>query len=119
MDIQHNSSAEETLSFAAGAVIFREGDAGAVLYIINQGTVEISMQGQALEQLGSGDIFGEMALIENMPRSATATAVTDCLLDPVDREHFLLLIKRTPLFALQVMRVLAGRLRRTNEQRFA
>ena len=103
----------------AGQTIFREGDPGDVMYIVVEGQVEILIDGQLLETLGPGDILGEMALIEDRVRSATARASVDCVLTPVSRQHFLTLIQRTPNFAIQVMRVLAQRLRQTNLQRLA
>lgn len=115
----HFNKTEEHQAFSAGQTIFLEGEAGDVLYIVAEGQVEILISGQLLETLGPGDILGEMALIENQPRSATAVARTNCLLTPVTRQHFLALIQRTPLFAIQVMRVLAHRLRRTNQQRLS
>lgn len=108
--------AEEHLPFSAGQVIFQQGEIGDTLYIVAEGQVEIRVEGQLIETLGAGDILGEMALIEDRPRSAGAIAATDCLLVPVTRQHFLTLIQRTPLFAIQVMRVLANRLRRTTQQ---
>lgn len=118
MNTQDSFSKTEThQAFPAGQTIFREGDPGDVLYIVIEGEVTILIDNQPLETLGPGDILGEMALIEDRPRSATALAITDCLLTPVTRQHFLTLIQRTPMFALQVMRVLAQRLRQTNEQR--
>lgn len=110
---------EEHQSFAAGQAIFQEGDPGDILYIVVEGQVEILIGSQWLETLGPGDIMGEMALIEDRPRSATAIARTDCLLTPITRQHFLTLIQHTPLFAIRVMRVLAHRLRRTNQQRIS
>jgi len=118
MNTQDSFSKTEThRAFPAGQTIFQEGDPGDVLYIVIEGEVTILIDNQPLETLGPGDILGEMALIEDRPRSATAFAATDCLLTPVTRQHFLTLIQRTPMFALQVMRVLAQRLRQTNEQR--
>ena len=107
---------EEQHVFLPSQVIFREGDRGDTMYIIADGEVSISVEGRALEVLKAGDIFGEMALIEDRPRSATATARIACSLTPVTREHFLILVQRTPAFALQVMRVLTARLRRTTRQ---
>jgi len=60
-------------------------------------------------------IFGEMALIDDEPRSATAIAATDVELVPVSEKQFLFLVSQTPYFALKVMRVLATRLRETNK----
>jgi CRP/FNR family cyclic AMP-dependent transcriptional regulator len=120
MDTQdHFNRTEEHQAFPAGQVIFREGEPGEVLYIVVEGQVDILLGDQWLETLRPGDILGEMALIEDRPRSATAIARTDCLLTPITRPHFLTLIQRTPLFAIQVMRVLAQRLRRTNLQRLS
>lgn len=110
---------EEHQAFVAGQAIFREGEPGEVLYIVVEGQVEVLLEHQKLETLGPGDILGEMALIEDRPRSATAIARTDCLLTPITRQHFLTLIQRTPLFAIRVMRVLAHRLRCTNQQRIS
>jgi CRP-like cAMP-binding protein len=117
MDTQDRfNKVEERQAVTAGQTIFQEGEPGNVLYILVEGQVDILINGQLLETLGPGDILGEMALIEDRPRSATAIARTDGLLTPITRQHFLTLIQRTPLFAIQVMRVLASRLRRTNLQ---
>jgi CRP-like cAMP-binding protein len=96
---------------AAGEVIFREGEEGKVLYYIQQGEVELTVNGKPLGTLGEGSIFGEMAIIESGPRSATAKARSDCRLVAVDEKRFLFLVQQTPFFALNVMRTLAKRLR--------
>ena len=67
-----------------------------------------------LGTLSDHDIFGEMALIDTAPRSATAIAATDVKLVPVGEKQFLFLVSRTPYFALKIMRVLARRLRAQN-----
>lgn len=111
------NKAEEYLSFTPGQTIFLEGARGDDMYIVVEGQVNIVADSQIVETVEPGGIFGEMALIDNRPRSAAAIARTDCLLTPIGREHFLMLIKSTPLFAIQVMRVMADRLRHANEQR--
>ena len=103
---------EEYLSFTPGQTIFLEGARGDDMYIVVEGQVNIVTDSQIVETVEPGGIFGEMALIDNRPRSAAAIARTNCLLTPIGREHFLTLIKSTPLFAIQVMRVMADRLRR-------
>ena len=65
--------------------------------------------------LDADGIFGEMALIDDSPRSATAVALTDVTLAPIKENQFLFLVQNTPFFALSVMRVLARRLRRQNK----
>ena len=104
-----------TRKFAPGAIIFREGDSGRELFVIAQGNVEVRSGNRLLETLGEGDIFGEMALIDDEPRSATVVALNEVTLAPVSEKQFLFLVRHTPYFALRVMRVLAERLRRQNK----
>jgi CRP/FNR family transcriptional regulator, cyclic AMP receptor protein len=101
-------------SFKAGEIIFREGDPAEELYIIKSGKVEIRRGNRLLDTLSEVSIFGEMALIDGSPRSATVVAATDTAIVPVGEKQFLFLVSRTPHFALNVMRVLARRLRTTN-----
>ncbi len=105
---------EKYQSFIQGELVFREGEPGGHLYIVAEGQVDIVAGGQVLETVEAGGIVGELALIDDKPRSARAVAHTDCVLAPITRQHFLTLVQRTPLFALQVMRVMAERLRRAN-----
>jgi CRP/FNR family transcriptional regulator, cyclic AMP receptor protein len=105
----------DALLFKAGSIIFREGDEARDLFVIKSGQVRIQIGNRTITELGPDSIFGEMALIDNEPRSATATAVTDVELVPVSEKQFLFLVSQTPYFALKVMRVLAKRLRATNK----
>jgi CRP-like cAMP-binding protein len=100
---------------AANQNIFAEGDQGDCMYILKEGTVELLHNGKLLATVEKGGIFGEMALIDFLPRSATAVAKTDCTLVPVDEKHFSRLVQETPAFAIQVMRVLVQRLRLMND----
>jgi CRP/FNR family transcriptional regulator, cyclic AMP receptor protein len=102
-------------SLSAGSVIFREGDAAQGLFVIKSGQVRIQIGNKTVTELSADSIFGEMALIDNEPRSATAVAVTDVELVAVSEKQFLFLVSQTPYFALKVMRVLAQRLRATNK----
>jgi CRP/FNR family cyclic AMP-dependent transcriptional regulator len=101
-------------SVRAGEVIFAEGDPAQELYVIQRGQVEIRKGGRLLDTLTEKTIFGEMALIDHAPRAATAVAATDVDLVPVGEKQFLFLVSQTPYFALNVMRVLARRLRSAN-----
>lgn len=100
--------------FKAGDVIFRQGDPADELFVVKSGKVEIRLGNRVLDTLDERSIFGEMALIDRSPRSATAVAATDVSLVPVGEKQFLFLVSRTPYFALNVMRVLAQRLRTSN-----
>jgi CRP/FNR family cyclic AMP-dependent transcriptional regulator len=102
-------------TFKAGERIFKEGDPATELYVIQSGRVEIRLGNRLLDTLSERSIFGEMALIDAAPRSATAVAATDVTLVPVGEKQFLFLVSQTPFFALNVMRVLARRLRAMNQ----
>jgi CRP/FNR family transcriptional regulator, cyclic AMP receptor protein len=98
----------------AGETIFNEGEPATTLYVIRSGRVGIHLGNRLLDTLETNEIFGEMALIDSAPRSATAVATTDVTLVPVSKKQFLVLISRSPSFALDVMGVLARRLRAAN-----
>lgn len=98
----------------AGATIFSRGDQGNVMYVILEGEVELRIAEGHVEVLGAGQPFGEMALIDSEPRVATAVARTACRLAAVSEEQFLELMQDTPYFGLEIMKVMAHRLRRMN-----
>ncbi len=105
--------AKDGESYAAGQVIFSTDDVGKNMYVVLEGEVEILLRGKLVETAGPGSMIGELALIEpDHIRSATAIAKTDCKLVPVDEKRFQFLIRETPFFALEVMQVMADRLRR-------
>jgi CRP/FNR family transcriptional regulator, cyclic AMP receptor protein len=99
----------------AGDVIFREGDEARELFVIKRGQVRIQIGNRTVTELSADGIFGEMALIDGEPRSATAVAASDVELVPVSEKQFLFLVTQTPYFALKLMRTLAQRLRVTNK----
>ena len=101
--------------FAKGATIFREGEQGDEFFVVVRGQVEIKSGNRWFETVGQNGIFGEMALIDDGPLSATVVALTDVTLVPIQEQQFLFMVKHTPFFALRVMRVLANRLRRQNK----
>jgi CRP-like cAMP-binding protein len=102
--------------FAPGDAIFSAGDTGDHMYVVREGTVTIQAEGLPIEEIGPGGIFGELALIDSAPRSATATAATACELVALNERSFLFHVSQTPFFALNVMRVLSERLRRASAQ---
>lgn len=104
----------ESRSFKAGEVIFRAGDPGDEFFIIRSGKVVVQLGNRAVDVLGEGDVFGEMALIDSGTRSATVVAETDCVVVPVGEKQFLLMSSEAPYFALSLMRILVARLRATN-----
>ncbi len=104
----------------AGQYVFREGDLGTEMYIINEGKVEILNQvgdeeEQILAVLEKGDFFGEMSVLEDLPRAASARAVTDLRLLQINGSTFDQLLQGNPEIAVRMMRKLSRRLRETDE----
>lgn len=107
--------------FAPGQVIFHLGDPGGLLYLISRGKVKIShttTEGQevVLAILGPGDFFGELALLDDAPRSATAVALEATETWTLHREEFMHYLTDNPDFALHVLKTLARHIRRLNTQ---
>jgi CRP-like cAMP-binding protein len=95
-----------------GETVFCEGDAAEQMYVVIEGELSITKRGVVLETVTEGDSFGEMALIESAPRSATVTAVTESRVAEISRARFEHLIAEQPDFAVRIMRSMADRLRR-------
>jgi CRP/FNR family transcriptional regulator, cyclic AMP receptor protein len=104
-------NAREVERYSAGQVIFSAGQRGDTMYVVVEGRVDIIQGDRLVATLGPDELFGEMALIDKGPRSATAVARTPTIVAPVTERHFLFLAQHNPYFALDVMRILAGRLR--------
>jgi CRP/FNR family cyclic AMP-dependent transcriptional regulator len=107
--------------FKPGQVLFHEGDPGHALYIIQQGQIKIVRdgpdgQGTILHVFGPGEYLGEMALVDDEPRSATAEALGDVEVLILHRDEFLALVERRPAVARAMMAGLARTVRRVTEQ---
>jgi CRP/FNR family transcriptional regulator, cyclic AMP receptor protein len=100
--------------FPAGAALFNEGAPADGMYSVLEGEVDILMQGQVRETVQPGGIFGELSLLDEQPRSATAVARTDTTVAVVNARRFEALVQHAPYFAVHVMRIMAERLRRKN-----
>jgi CRP/FNR family cyclic AMP-dependent transcriptional regulator len=111
----------KTRTVPRGAMIFAKGDAGSCLFAVVSGTVQVttgSSEGKSavFNQIGEGEIFGEIALLDGEPRTADAVAFTDCRLMIIERRDFLPLLRNFPDVAIKLMELLCARLRRTTEQ---
>ncbi len=115
LDVFHNEA--EGRHFTAGEKIFSEHEMGFEMYVVISGEVDLSINGEIIETLGPMEPFGEMALIDQAPRTATATAKTDCEILPIPEKRFLFMVQQTPYFSLQIMKVITDRLRKANERR--
>jgi len=101
---------------AAGETIISQGSPAKEMFLVRKGRVAIQINGETIEEVGQGGIFGEMALIDHAPRSASALAIEDSEVIPIDERLFIILVQDAPYFALDVMRVLTDRIRRMNER---
>ncbi len=107
-------------SFTVGQEVFREGDPGDGAYVVKEGLVEISGQvnqdkRQVFSQIGPGGVFGEMAVIEQLPRSACATAALPSTVYFLPRAEVLSLIERSPALASALLQLISRRLREFNQ----
>ncbi len=110
----------ESLDCKTGAVLFRAGDEGDAMYLIEEGKVRICMRAKdghevTLTELERGDFFGEMALLDGKRRSADARVAEDARLAVLSREHFLSFMRSNPNVALEMLTAFANRLRHTDE----
>lgn len=110
-------SADKVQTFAAGSTIFTAGEIGSDMFALQEGEVDLVVGGEVVETVKAGGIFGEMALIEHAPRSATALARTDASVAVIDEARFAFLTQNTPNFALNVLRLISRRLREMDQRR--
>jgi CRP/FNR family cyclic AMP-dependent transcriptional regulator len=101
--------------FPAGHQFFGVGDHGDEMFVVSSGEVEITLRGHVLETVTSHGIFGELALIDHRERSADVIAKTDVHVGVITAERFKDLVRHAPAFALEVMTIMAHRLRRLDE----
>jgi CRP/FNR family transcriptional regulator, cyclic AMP receptor protein len=94
-----------------GTVLAREGEAGVGLFMILDGTAKVTIGGRTRATLGPGDFFGEVALLDGGPRSATVTATSDVRLLGITEWVFRGLLHEHPSIAIKTLQVMAGRLR--------
>lgn len=102
----------EEVSFGDGEDIFQEGEPGDSLFIIVRGQVEVHKGGRSIAILGARETFGEMALLDSEPRSATVTVVEDVVALRMERDAFFELLAAKRQIALAIIRILTRRLRR-------
>jgi CRP-like cAMP-binding protein len=103
---------EQPRSYEEGTVIFVEGQDAREMYVVRDGTVSLRKGGDVIKTLDPGEVFGEMALIDHAPRTATAVAGPGCRVTVIDEASFQQLVKKVPGFALELLRLVVRRLRR-------
>ncbi|MSQ73872.1 MAG: cyclic nucleotide-binding domain-containing protein [Betaproteobacteria bacterium] len=100
----------------AGKVVLSSGAVGVLMFIVVEGKVEIFVGGQVVERVGTGGVFGEMALVDRSPRAASVVAVTASRLLTLGRDQFLALVKANPVFGASLLKSLAERMQHVAAQ---
>ncbi|MCX8007931.1 MAG: cyclic nucleotide-binding domain-containing protein [Coriobacteriia bacterium] len=117
MDFSHSG---RLVKLSDGETVFEEGSEGDRMYVVLRGAVRIKKRGTVVDtvvgEIGPGEMFGESAILEERPRSATAVAVGETELASYDRREFLEALRNDPELALAAMRAMAERLRTTTER---
>jgi uncharacterized membrane protein len=118
-DLQALANSVVPRSFKAGEMVFHQGDAGDQMYIVAEGHVNIHLPGDesrrvSLSDITQGEYFGELALFDDKPRSASALATTDAVLLELSRETLSSYLERRPRAAMAILRMMSERLRETN-----
>lgn len=119
-DVAALSKAVVPCEFKAGKMIFALGDAGNAMYIVERGDVNIHLPGQnsqriSLKDVSRGEYFGELALFDEKPRSASAVATSDTVLLELKHDTLTSYLERRPAAAMAILRTISERLRETNE----
>ena len=93
----------------------KEGSPGTTMYVVMEGEVAVVVGRRIVEKVGVGGVFGEMALVDQMPRAASAVARSDCALLSMNRNQLIELVKSDPVVGMAMMRAVAERLRYMNK----
>lgn len=110
------SEASQEWSYLQDSIILQEGDPGDSLFVIGSGSVRVTAFGTLLAALGTGEMFGEIAVLERKPRSATVTAGEHCLLLEIEGEEFRRLLEKYPDMYARVRAKADARLQQSNQQ---
>ncbi len=99
----------------SGEILFKAGDPGDSMLLVLEGRIDVRLADRSVDTVGLHGVVGEMALLDNSARSATAVAGTNGEVAVIDRPTFLDLVRENPAFSLYIMRIMADRIRRMND----
>lgn len=114
-DIQNLSKYGFTIKRELGTILLAEGDSSKEMYLILDGEVSVTIGGFEVAKIGAGQFFGELSMIDGLPRSATVTAATECTLLVIDSKNFETIIKTEPKVAIVLLETVIKRFRAQNE----
>jgi hypothetical protein len=118
MPVSMSNAKDPFVDFPAGSVVYKQGDTGSDMFIIEYGQIDISQTGsdEVMDSFGPGDFFGEMALLEDQPRHVTAVAKTASRALRVERAAFADVLRQNVEIAVRIMRKMSARQRRTDQR---
>src|SRR5262249_59927537 len=108
----------DELELPEGKRLIRQGERGREFFVLLDGVVDVSRDGTTIEMMGDGDFFGEIALVSNVPRTATVTASSQVRLLVITDRDFRALLEHSPQIQLKVLEALAGRLSQLESGRY-
>jgi CRP-like cAMP-binding protein len=114
-ELRNLSSLATRLEEPAGKVLTKEGQQGYEFIIVLEGEVEVRQHGEVIAKRGAGDYFGEIALLDNRPRTATVVAVTPVVIEVIERREFLGLVADNPEISQAIMATMAQRLEQLDD----
>lgn len=100
-----------SITFPAGSIVFKRGDPGSTMYVVQSGVVEMVIGDKVIEVCGPNEAIGFMSMIDSAPRSSTARVREDCELSVLDQRKFRFMVDEVPNFALYIMGAMARRIR--------
>jgi CRP/FNR family cyclic AMP-dependent transcriptional regulator len=115
-DLSHIAQITDEVEFNASDVVVKEGDQGDAMYLIADGKVRVHVGAKVLAELGKPQCFGEMSILDEEPRSASVTAVSDLLLLRIQREDFAEILAERPEISQGIIKVLTRRIREANRR---
>lgn len=118
LDLKSLAKSGSILRYEKGTILFKQGDEGSDMFLLLSGSVSVTDERGLVANLYAGDMFGEMSLIDSLPRSATVKVQDTIDVLRLTRENFCDIVKREPAIAFRVMQTLSKRVRLSNQQIF-
>jgi len=115
-DLQKIAKAGDELTLAAGTLIVDQGQTGREAFVLLEGSATVRRNGKKVATLGSGDVIGELSLLDHGPRTASVTCDTDCLVLVLEQRNFMGVLDEVPAVAHNMLSHLAGRIRELDRQ---
>jgi len=117
-DLQHVAKAGDVITMTDGTTIVDQGQMGREAFVILSGNVIVKRSGRKITTLGTGDVVGELSLLDHGPRTATAVCDGDCTLFVLDQRHFRKVLEEQPQISFKLLGTLAGHIRNLDRQYF-